>query len=167
MAAYNSALQGTNPYKKLFMILGGELTGAPDVGFGAEYKAGFKSTRIVSVSPEGSCKGDVFIFNSPIMVGTKITFDTNRLDDNGFLGTGKSKRALAYEFCIPDTAQFKDEVKAIDPTLQLMPGSPGHIGCGKNEYLCIGLIHQRGFKRVLQQLTELTYIQRIDQSFFE
>lgn len=56
IAAYNKALRGANPYKKLFMILGGELTGAPEVGFGAEYKAGFKLTRIVSVSPERSCK---------------------------------------------------------------------------------------------------------------
>jgi len=166
MATYNSALQGANPYKKIFMVLGGELTEATDVGIGAEYKAGFKSTRIVSVSPEGNCTEDVYIFDSPI-ISKKMTFDPNRLDDNGLLDTGKSKRALAYEFCIPDTAQCKNEVKAIDPTLQLMSGSPGRIGCGKDESLCIGSTHQREFKRILQQLTELNYIKRIDECFFE
>ena len=74
---------------------------------------------------------------------------------------------MAYEFCIPNTTQCKDEVKAIDPSLQLMSGSPGRIGCSKNEYLCIGSTHQPEFKRVLQQLAELTYIQQIDECFFE
>ncbi len=77
------------------------------------------------------------------------------------------KRALSYEFCIPDTVQNRTEVKRIDPTVKFFAESPGRIGCGESESLCIGSTHQKDFRRVLQRLAELTYMQRIDESFFE
>jgi hypothetical protein len=58
-------------------------------------------------------------------------------------------------------------VKTIDPTVKFFAQSPGRIGCGKDENLCIGSTHQKDFRKILQRLAELMYVQRIDQSFFE
>jgi len=77
------------------------------------------------------------------------------------------KRALSYEFCIPDTEQHRTEVKRIDPTVKFFAQSPGRIGCGKDENLCIGSPQQKDIRGVLQRLAELMYVQRIDESFFE
>jgi len=167
MHAYSQALPQAAPYQKLLMLLGGERTPPPAEGFGAEYEAGFRATRLVQVTLKGNCTGEVFNFGASEKYGRKITFDLDRLDASGLIGTEKSKRALAYEFCIPATILCKNEVQPIDPTLQVIPGSPGRIGCGSNESLCVGSTFQPNYKRVLQQLADLTYIQRIDQSYFE
>jgi hypothetical protein len=97
----------------------------------------------------------------------KITFDIAKLDESGLYGPPDGKRALSYEFCVPDTVQHRTEVKRIDPTVKFFAESPGRIGCGESENLCIGSTHQKDFRGVLQRLTELTYVQRIDESFFE
>jgi hypothetical protein len=97
----------------------------------------------------------------------KITFDLSRLDKNGLLGPPNGKRALSYEFCIPNTEEHKAEVKRIDSTAQFMPGSPGRIRCDKNECLCVGSTHQKDFKGVLKNLADLEYVKRINESFFE
>jgi len=97
----------------------------------------------------------------------KITFDISRLDESGLHGPADGKRALSYEFCIPDTVQNRTEVKRIDPTIKFFAQSPGRIGCVESENLCIGSTHQKDFRGVLQRLAELTYVQRIDESFFE
>jgi hypothetical protein len=97
----------------------------------------------------------------------KITFDISKLDESGLHGPPGGKRALSYEFCIPDTVQNRTEVKRIDPTVKFFAQSPGRIGCGESENLCIGSTHQKEFRGVLQRLAELTYVKRIDESFFE
>ena len=75
----------------------------------------------------------------------KITFDLSRLDDEGLYGTADAKRALSYEFCIPNTAQNRTEVESLDPTVKFYTESPGRIGCEKHESLCIGSTHQKDF----------------------
>ena len=40
------------------------------------------------------------------------------------------------------------EVNAIDPSVQFMPGSPGRIGAGKDECLCVGAT-RKGYLEVL------------------
>jgi len=97
----------------------------------------------------------------------KITFDLTHLDDDGLYGAADGKRALSYEFCIPDTVGNRTEVKRIDPTVKFFAQSPGRIGCKEHENLCFGSTHQKDFRRVLQRLAELMYVQRIDESFFE
>ena len=106
-------------------------------------------------------------FDSPTSFSQKITFDISRLDESGLYGPPDGKRALSYEFCIPDTVQHRTEVKRIDQTVKFFAQSPGRIGCGESENLCIGSTHQEDFRGVLQRLAELTYVQRIDESFFE
>lgn len=103
----------------------------------------------------------------PIGSQKKITFNLTSLDDEGLYGAANGKRALSYEFCIPDKEGDISKVKHIDPTLQCMSESTGRIGCGTYENLCIGSTHQKKFKEVLRDLVVLPYITRIDQSFFE
>jgi hypothetical protein len=52
-------------------------------------------------------------------------------------------------------------------SLKFFAQSPGRIGCGESENLCIGSTHQKDFRRILQRLAELKYVQRIDESFLE
>ncbi len=97
----------------------------------------------------------------------KITFDISKLNESGLYGPLDGKRALSYEFCIPDTVHHRTEVKRINPTVKFFAQSPGRIGCGETENLSIGSTHQKDFRRILQRLAELKYVQRIDESFFE
>jgi hypothetical protein len=167
IAAYRRALPNAKTYRSLFMILAGELVGPPADGFGADYEAAFLATQLVRVAPGENCTSEGFLFDSPIGFRQKITFDISKLDEHGLYGPPDGKRALSYEFCIPNTEQNRAEVERIDPTIKFFAESPGRIGCGESENLCIGSTHQKDFRGVLQRLTELTYVQRIDESFFE
>ena len=167
MAAYRRALPNETTYRSLFMFLAGELVGTPADGFGADYEAAFHATHLVRVAPGENCTSEGFVFDSPISSRQKITFDISKLDEYGLHGPPGGKRALSYEFCIPDTVQNRTEVKRIDPTVKFFAESPGRIGCGEYESLCIGSTHQKDFRMILQRLAELTYVQRIDESFFE
>ena len=97
----------------------------------------------------------------------KVTFEMARLDKDGLYGPPNGKRALSYEFCILNTEEYKAEVKKIDSTVQFMIGSPGRIGCDKNDCLCIGSTHQEDFRRVLKNLADLEYVKLINECFFE
>jgi hypothetical protein len=167
MAAYRRALPNAKTYRSLFMVLAGELVGPPADGFGADYEAAFLATQLVRVAPGENCTSEDFLFDSPIGFRQKITFDISKLDEHGLYGPPDGKRALSYEFCIPNTEQNRAEVERIDPTIKFFAESPGLIGCGKSENLCIGSTHQNDFKGILQRLAVLTYVQRIDESFFE
>lgn len=123
--------------------------------------------RLFEVAPEVDCTGGGVTIGSPTRINQKIRFDISELDEQGLFGPPGEKRALSYEFCIPDTVQNKAEVKQIDPTVTFFAESPGRIGCGRYESLCIGSTHQEDFAIILQRLAGLSYIKRIDQSFFE
>jgi len=97
----------------------------------------------------------------------KVTFDVRQLDKDGLYGPPNGKRALSYEFCIPNTEGHKAEVKRIDSTIRFFTRSPGRIRCDKSECLCIGTTYQKDFKRVLQSLASLEYVKVINECFFE
>jgi hypothetical protein len=98
---------------------------------------------------------------------SKITFDLSQINDEGLAGPPDGLVAIDYEFCVPATQQAQQEVSRIDPTVRLYPGSAGRIGCAKDQVLAIGNTHQKGWKTILQQLTSLDYVKRIDRSFAE
>ena len=98
---------------------------------------------------------------------SKICFDLNRLDDQGLQGPRDGLRALHYEYCIPDRPEAVRAVSAIDPTLEIRRGSPGRIGCGSEEVLCLGHTHQPNYGTVLRQLAELPMVREICEAFFE
>jgi len=97
----------------------------------------------------------------------KVEFDVSLLDKDGLRGSSDSKVAVSYEFCIPDNDACRAEIKAIDQTVQFMPGSHGRIGAGKGECLCIGSTHQENFQDVLRALAEKSYVARIIECHFE
>jgi hypothetical protein len=176
MVAYGEGLPNPKPYLPLFMMLAGKMALPPTYGFGAEYEAAFIATQLIRVRPVGNCGSKEVVSDSPMQregvdvpIGSqqKITFDFTSLDDEGLYGPPNGKRALSYEFCIPDRKRHRSKVKRIDSTLQCMSESPGRIGCGTYGNLCVGSTHQENFMDVLRELAELPYVNRIDQSFFE
>jgi len=106
--------------------------------------------------------------DSPVDVNLqKIEFNMAQLDAAGLRGPADGKVALSYEFCIPHTEACLAEVKSIDPTVQFMAGSPGRIGAGKGQCLCIGSTHQPNYRGVLLKLVNLPYVSRIIECHFE
>jgi hypothetical protein len=96
-----------------------------------------------------------------------LGFELCDLDAQGLIGPPDGKRAVDYEFCIPGGEGFAAEVRAIDTTARLHPGSRGRIGCGPDEVLVIGNTHRPDFAFVLQRLAELPYVERIERAWFE
>jgi len=104
---------------------------------------------------------------APPTLSPKIAFDLSRLNADGLYGPPDGLRSLAYEFCIPNDSEAESEVKAIDPTIELMPGSRGRIGCTARQTLAVGQTHQPNFRDVLGRLAALPYVKRIQQTDFE
>lgn len=100
-------------------------------------------------------------------VAEKIELDLDQLDAAGLRGPADGKVAVSYEFAIPGTREAMNEVAAIDPTVSFMPGSPGRIGAGDDQYLCIGSTHQPRHREVLMELAALPYVERIIECHFE
>lgn len=96
----------------------------------------------------------------------KIELDLTELDSEGLWGPPEGKVSRSYEFRIPDTARCRAEVKAIDPSIQFMPGSPGRIAAGDGQCLCIGMTG-KDFREVLGRLAGLPYVDRIIACDFE
>jgi hypothetical protein len=86
---------------------------------------------------------------------SKIHFDLRNLDQDGLYGPPDSRRAMAYEFCIPDREDLADEVRSVDASVYLTRTAPGRIGCGGEQLLCVGSTGQTNFRRVLTRLAEL------------
>jgi hypothetical protein len=89
----------------------------------------------------------------------KITFNLEQIHENGLRGPSDGLVAVSYEFCIPANKVYEDEIRRIDPTVQIHHSSSGRIGCGQKQWLCIGSTHRT--------LACLDYINRIDECFFE
>lgn len=97
----------------------------------------------------------------------KVELDLGGIDASGLRGPDDGKVAVAYEFCIPDTEACRAKVRAIDRTVQFMPGSRGRIGAGAGQCLCIGSTHQPDYRHVLRALAGCACIERITPCHFE
>lgn len=98
---------------------------------------------------------------------TKIQFPLTQLDKDGLRGPANGKVSLSYEFSIPNSEAAKKTVKAIDSTIQFMPGSPGRVRSPKEACLCIGATHHKNWREVLRKLCDLPYVTRIIECHFE
>ena len=99
-------------------------------------------------------------------ISKKIELDLTKLDKNGMRGPQTGKVLVAYEFCIPNTAKCKAQVKAIDKSVRFMPGSRGRIGARKDQCLCIGETGPN-YRTVLNKLAALPYVKRIIECHWE
>lgn len=93
-----------------------------------------------------------------LIILNKIELDISQIDENGMIGPEDGKRNVAYEFCIPIDSKKRNEVAFIDSSVHFFKGPKGRIGCGEDQYLCIG---DGGTKDVLFRLAQLNYINRI------
>ena len=96
-----------------------------------------------------------------------ITFDLERINEDGLEGPPDGLRSVMYEFCIPADSASAAEVGAIDPSLEFYATSPGRIGCTGTQTLCIGSTHQADWRTILERLAALEYVTRIDETFWE
>jgi len=99
--------------------------------------------------------------------GARLRFDLDRLGADGLQGPPDGRRALHYEYCIPDRPEAIGAVSGIDPTLQIQGHSPGRAGCGADELLCLGHTHQPDHVAVLERLARLPFIAEIREAHFE
>lgn len=97
----------------------------------------------------------------------KIAVDLANVNAEGLRGAPTGLRAVHYEFCVPAGERYAAEVRSIDSTVRLMPGSRGRIGCANGQVLVLGSTYQPAYRRTLERLAALDYIDLIIESFFE
>ena len=65
ISAYGKLMAGLPPYTPVFAILAGTRTASPEAGFGADYKGSLSVSRLVRMRPQGNCRGDFILLDSP------------------------------------------------------------------------------------------------------
>ena len=105
--------------------------------------------------------------SKPHPLSSKIDVDLENVSPEGLRGRPDGLRAVHYEFCIPTGEDRAEEMHNIDPTAQFMPGSRGRIGCARDQILVVGSTHQRSYRKVLERLAALEYVNRIEENFSE
>jgi hypothetical protein len=126
----------------------------------------WKTCLILSLLALTGCNPEIHS-EIDLSITEKITFDLNQFDQDGLYGPSGGKRSLDYEFCIPHGNHYAEEVREIDPTVDLFLGSSGRIGCTEGQTLAIGNTHQTDFQLVLMELANLDYVERIQQTYWE
>lgn len=98
---------------------------------------------------------------------SKIDFDLSQIRPDGLTGPPDGLVSVSYEFCIPKDPRLVKEVLAIDSTVTYASKSPGRIGCGDSEYLCMGDTHKPNWREILKRIAALDYVTRIERAYWE
>ena len=96
----------------------------------------------------------------------KIGFDYQSLDKNGLIGPSDGLVSVDYEFCIPTDKDLQSQALSMDPSLKILD-SQGRSRCKKGEVLAMGNTQQANAKRVLEGLSSLTFVGKINRVWFE
>jgi hypothetical protein len=97
----------------------------------------------------------------------KIHLDLAAINAEGLAGPPDGLHAVSYEFCIPGTDEAVAQVQAIDRTVEVQRGARGRIGCGADQFLCVGHTHQPDHRAVLIRLARLDYVAAIEPFYGE
>ena len=100
-------------------------------------------------------------------VWEKVHLNFRALDADGLMGPAKGKVAMHYEFCIPKNEKMWEKVQKIDPTAQRQTSSKGRIACRTDQWLILGVTHQKQYLRVLYDLANLPFVATIEETVFE
>lgn len=95
---------------------------------------------------------------------SKINFDYSHIDERGF------RNGLApvdYEFCIPAKDDALKKVRQIEPDVKVMKSSRGRVGCTDEQWLCIVNTMDDAWKKKLEQIATLSFVGRIEETFYE
>lgn len=104
---------------------------------------------------------------SSLQNASKIKFLLDNIHADGLRGPPGGKTSVAYEFCVPTDNRNLQEVRQIDPNVQIYQGSKGRIGCTSSQTLIIGSTSQPHWKEVLTAISALPYVLEIQEAFFE
>lgn len=115
----------------------------------------------------GSCSFTTGNVSQSPKDASKIRFRLDNINTDGLRGPSVGLTSVAYEFCIPADNRKLQEVRQIDPNVQINHGSKGRIGCTSAQTLIIGNTSQPNWKQVLMKLSALPYITEIQEAFFE
>jgi hypothetical protein len=149
------------------MALGfSDSTEEPSTGRGGGASALNRLLLILVLLPGGALTGEGETGRTGSGPAGKLGFDPDLINEDGLYGPPDGLRALDYEFCIPDVAAYRHQVAAIDPSIRFS-GSPGRIGCSKDEVLALGNSHQPHFRSILERLAVLPFVMRIEPAWFE
>jgi len=66
LRSHREAVAGVEPYAPLLMVLAGSTSAPPTTGFGADYTAGWRVTRVVRTVPQGDCRSDQIVLTAPV-----------------------------------------------------------------------------------------------------
>ncbi|MCP5093575.1 MAG: hypothetical protein GY949_21955 [Gammaproteobacteria bacterium] len=65
LESYREAFPMEKPYTPLLMVLAGSASEPPAIGFGADYAAGWRATRVVHVVHIGDCRSNQIVLDLP------------------------------------------------------------------------------------------------------
>ena len=66
ISAYRKSMAGLPPYTPVFAILSGSKTASPGAVFGSDYRESLSVSRLVRLWPQGNCRGDFILLESPL-----------------------------------------------------------------------------------------------------
>lgn len=96
---------------------------------------------------------------------TKIKFNLQAIGEDGLREQAGGRGPVAYEYCIPKDDAIYEEVRSLDPGVQIHPTSYGRGSCGPDKALCIGSTRKAGWRQALEALAAKDYITEIRELF--
>lgn len=122
---------------------------------------------VLLVVMTSGCSSPVATDRSHGQTASKIKFSLDDIRADGLRGPSDGLISVSYEFCVPKDESIYQEIRRIDPSIEIHKNSEGRIGCTKQQALCIGHTHQPDWRAKLMALTSQPYISEIRQCFFE
>lgn len=91
----------------------------------------------------------------------KIRFDLKKVDVDGLEGPATDKRAIAYQFCVPNTEDKRLEIAELDPTARFESEVAGRAGCTADEILVHAHTGAANWRGRMEAVAALPYVKSI------